>query len=122
MDVMDIIGPKKGELLDAVLADLNAGTLAEHGLRFDDVTFVSDLRLDTSVTAAINAVIQAQQEANQAEQRVRQNEALARSRAALAQGAADSILVIAQAQAAANEILARSLTDRVVEYQTIQKW
>lgn len=122
MNVLDIIGPGKAALLDSAKADLNDGKLAADGLTFDALTFVAQLRLDPSVMTSINAVIQATQNADQAEAKVRQSKAEAEQVVATAKGAAESTVLTAKANAEANDILMKSLSPTLLQYQAIQQW
>jgi len=51
-----------------------------------------------------------------------QREIEAQQKVATAKGEAESILVVAQAQAKANEVLAHSLTPILVSYKSIERW
>jgi len=46
----------------------------------------------------------------------------AQQKVAIAKGDAESLLVVAQNQAKANEILARSLTPILVSYKSLERW
>lgn len=86
-----------------------------------------------SVTDAINAKVEMDQQAQKAEAEVRkkraeasQEVAVAEGRAkavrAAAEGEAQSITLRAEAQAKANKILAESLTPTLIEYQRVVRW
>ena len=51
-----------------------------------------------------------------------QREIEAQQKVATAKGEAESILVVAQEQAKANEVLSRALTPILVSYKSIERW
>jgi regulator of protease activity HflC (stomatin/prohibitin superfamily) len=51
-----------------------------------------------------------------------QREIEAQQKVATAKGEAESILVVAQGQAKANDALSRSITSILVQYKSIEKW
>lgn len=121
MRVVDIFGSKKQELLDNVKSSLNAN-LQPKGFKFDMISFVGALRVAPEVQSSINAVITAMQKAVEAENKIRQTEAEAKQRFADAEGKAKSITIVAEAQAKANKILADSVSDKLINYETVLKW
>ncbi len=121
MPVVDIYGAKKQELLAKVKADL-IHELEPKGFRIDTISMVGNPRLDPNVITSINQAIQAQQDAQRAQNKVAQVEAEARQKVAEAEGEAKRITTIADAQAAANERLTKSLTAQLVQYEALQKW
>ncbi len=121
MPVVDIYGAKKQELLANVKEDL-IHELEPKGFRIDTISMVGNPRLDPNVITSINQAIQAQQDAQRAQNKVAQVEAEARQKVAEAEGEAKRITTIADAQAAANERLTKSLTAQLVQYEALQKW
>ena len=119
--VTDIFGAKKQEVLNKVKADLNA-ELGPEGFYFDMVSFIGALRVDPLVEQSINAVIQANQRAIEAQNKIVQSQAEAQQEIAKANGQAQSILIQARAQADANDIIAKSLTPEMVQWQAIKTW
>jgi len=121
MKVVDIYGAGKQELLAKVKEDLSQD-LEPKGFRIDTISMVGNPRLDPNVVKSINQAIQAQQDAQAAQNKVAQVEAEARQKIAEADGEAQKITKIAEAQAAANEKLTKSLTPQLVQYEALQKW
>lgn len=114
-----------GEGKSALLDDVESRVRAECepiGIIVDHVSFIGDFRLPPTVRAAIDAKIQATQQAQQRENEVAQAEAQANILRAEAQGRADSRLIEATADASANTILSASLTPELVTYQSILRW
>ena len=75
-----------------------------------------------AVVSALNAKIQATQEAIRVENELRASEAEARKQIAKAEGESKSILLRAEGQAKANEILSRSLTPTLIQYKALDEW
>jgi regulator of protease activity HflC (stomatin/prohibitin superfamily) len=119
--VMDILGDKKQELLTKVKTRLTE-ILAPKGMKIDMVSFTGRPRVDKRVEAAINAVIEANQRAVEAQQKVVQAQAEADQKVKTAEGDAKSILLRARAQAEANELMSKSITAPLVQWESLQKW
>jgi regulator of protease activity HflC (stomatin/prohibitin superfamily) len=83
---------------------------------------LEEARVPDAVTQAINAKVAMIQEAQKAEQEVRKTEALAKQKVAAAEGDATARKLRADAEAYANDRVAKSLTPALVEYTKIQKW
>jgi regulator of protease activity HflC (stomatin/prohibitin superfamily) len=86
-----------------------------------------------AVVQAINAKVAMIQDAQRSEQEVRKKEAQARQLVAEAKGQADAsrakaegeaaaITLRAEAQAKANELLAKSVTPELIQYEAMRKW
>lgn len=132
MKATDIFGERKQILLDAVRKELN-DKLGPKGFKFELISFHGGLRVDQSVQARINAVLEASQRALEAETKVKQSKAEAdqviekargdkESEIAKAEGKARSITLEAEAQAKANELVSKSLTPLLVGYQSVKQW
>lgn len=133
MDVMDIMGPKKQELLDKVKVAVQKLAGAK-GIRVESLSFLSEIRPhDEKVKVAISNVVQALQQSVQAENLVRQKKAeadqqietargLAQSEVLKAEAEAKAILAKAKAQAEANQLQAKSLSPELIQWNAIQKW
>ena len=132
MKASDIFGERKQYLLDNVKSNLNA-QLGPKGFKFELISFHGGLRVDQSVQARINAVLEASQRAIEAETKVKQSKAEAdqviekargekESNIAKAEGEARSIALKAEAQSKANLVLAQSLTPTLVQYEALQRW
>ena len=132
MKASDIFGEKKQVLLDSVRSNLNVH-LGPKSFKFELISFHGGLRVDPTVQARINAVLEASQRAIEAETKVKQSKAEAdqaiekargekESNIAKAEGEAKSIALKAEAQAKANLVLAQSLTPTLVQYEALQRW
>ena len=118
--VEDVYGVGKA----ALLTDVEEYVRSQCGDLFiiERIYLVGDMRLPAQVTAALNAKLQATQNAMQIENEVRTAKAEAEKKVAAASGEARSLLMVAQSQAEANSILAASLTAELVQYQAVKKW
>lgn len=94
---------------------------------------IREVHLPQSLQDALNQKIQAQQAAEQqkyqlaqaqvkADQDVAQATGLANAAKARAEGEAQATLTNARAQAEANDLLAKSVTPALIQYQQIQRW
>jgi regulator of protease activity HflC (stomatin/prohibitin superfamily) len=83
---------------------------------------LNETRVPDAVTAAINGKVAMIQDAQRAEQEVRKTQALANQKVAEAEGEATARKLRADAEAYANERVARSLTPALVEYTKIMRW
>jgi regulator of protease activity HflC (stomatin/prohibitin superfamily) len=119
MKVVDIFGAKKEELLSAVKEDLQTNM---PGFKFDMITFIGGLRVDPLVEQSISSTIQATQRAIEAENKVKQSTAEAQQKVEEARGLAESILLESKARAEANEMLTKSLSPALLQYEALQKW
>ncbi len=119
MKVIDIFGSKKEELLQNVKDDLQT---TMPGFKFDMITFIGALRVDPLVEQSISATIQATQKAIEAENKVKQSVAEAQQKVEEARGLAESILLEAKARSEANELLTKSLSPQLIQYEALQKW
>jgi len=121
MKAMDILGEQKTAFLVQVQKESKA-RLENKGFLVDQISIISEFRLDERVKQSINAVLQAKQAALQAEAAVVQSQAEAQQKIAASEGEAQSLLKVAQAQAEANELLNRSLTAQLIQIKSIEKW
>ena len=130
-DPMDIIGEKRGEFLDAVTKEVNS-RVGDWWV-IDYITFANKLRLDPRIEQSINNIIEQKQKTAQSElqvkqikaqadQAVAQAEGEARSKKAIAEGEAQAILAKAEAQAKANDLLSKSLSPTLVQYEALHRW
>lgn len=116
-NVEDIYGAKKEEFLKEVRASVNS-QVKSYGVQIEQFGFIGALRIPSSVKQALDAKIQATQDAIKAENQVRQAKAEAQKAIAVAEGAAT-----------ANKLLNSSLTPALIEWEklqiaknTVQKW
>jgi regulator of protease activity HflC (stomatin/prohibitin superfamily) len=121
MKAVDIFGARKQELLIAVKKDLN-DNLGPKGFHFDMVSLVGAIRADENVKRSINAVIEAAQKAIEAENKVRESTAIANQKIEAARGEGESVLVVAKKQAEANDVLTKSITPTLIQWETLKKW
>lgn len=120
-EVEDIYGPGKSAFLDEVEAAIKAD-LEPQGFIIDQFAPIGTFVLPPQVVEALNAKIEATQRAQMRENEVREAEAEAQKRLAISNGEAEAILTRARAQAEANRILSASITDRLIQYETVTQW
>ena len=118
--VADVIGPKKAEATNRTLA-LIAQRLAPYGFQVKQFT-INELRAPSSVMDAINTKNVMQQQALTAQNELQKNQFQAQGDSIKAAGRAKAITAEAEAQARANELLARSITPTLVQYELTKKW
>jgi regulator of protease activity HflC (stomatin/prohibitin superfamily) len=143
MPIESIYGEAKGDLIARTKSFL-AERLEKDGIRIEQLTFNSNLRLPENVQKAIDMSIAQIQEAQRAQYRVKQVEAEAHQVKAKADGEAQAAKARADAQAYAtrttaeadayakktireaeakgNEALSRSITPSLVDYERAVKW
>jgi len=119
--VENIYGSGKREFLNDVLSAIKID-LEPQGFIINQFAPIGTFVLPSPVVKALNAKIEATQRAQMRENEVREAEAEANKRLAISNGAAKALLTEARAQAEANRILSKSLTDRLVQYKTIETW
>lgn len=128
----EIIGEKKETLIQEVYEDV-ATKLAPDGIIIRTVSWYNPPRPPESINAALNAKVEANQNAIKAENEVAISEAEAEKEkikidteaykvTAAAEAEAEAIKIRAQAEAEANRIIAESLTPDLIEYNRIQRW
>jgi regulator of protease activity HflC (stomatin/prohibitin superfamily) len=127
----EITSTKRGEVVTQITDRLRAEfdkrhlTLVSFGIR--------EVHLPQSLQDALNQKIQAQQAAEQqkyqlaqaqvkAQQDVAQATGQANAVKAQAEGDAQATLTKARAQAEANDLLARSITPPLIQYEQLQRW
>lgn len=117
----EIYGARKQEFLAQVKERLN-NELGPKGFKFDMVDFIGQPRLPQNIQAAINAGIEATQQAIRAENALRTTQAEAAQRVAEAEGQADAQITRARGEAEANRIIDESLSPDLLEARRIAKW
>jgi regulator of protease activity HflC (stomatin/prohibitin superfamily) len=120
-EVESVYGMGKSELVNDVEVIVKKQT-DSIGIIVDKIYLVGELRLPRAVYDALNEKVKATQKAQQRENELRQTEAEARKMKANAEGMADSIRLVAEAQAQANKLLNSTLTPTLVNYKAIEKW
>ncbi len=112
--------PKREEIRKRAMLKLG-DNLARYHIVVDDIYF-SNIRFSPEYEKAVEAKQVAQQQVETQRQVLAQREIEAQQKVATAKGEAESILVVAQGQAKANEALSRSISPILVEYKGIEKW
>ena len=127
----EITSTKRGEVVKQITEILRREFDTRH---LNLVSFViREVHLPQSLQDALNQKIQAQQAAEQqkyqlqqaqvkAQQDVAQATGLANAMKAQAEGEAQATLTKARAQAEANDLLAKSVTPSLIQYEQLQRW
>ena len=119
-EIAAIIGPKKSEATNRVQALLEK-RLSPYGIMVKQFT-INELRAPQSVIEAINQKNVMQQQALTAQNELQKNTFQAQGDSIKAAGRAKAITAEAEAQARANEMLARSITPTLVQYEMTKRW
>src|SRR5512139_49174 len=112
--------PKREEIRKRAMTKLG-DNLSRYHIIVDDIYF-ANIRFSPGYEGAIEAKQVAQQQVETQKQVLAQREIEAQQKVATAKGEAESILVVAQGQAKANDALARSISPILVQYKGIEKW
>lgn len=112
--------PKREEIRKRAMTKLG-DNLSRYHIIVDDIYF-ANIRFSPEYEKAVEAKQVAQQQVETQRQVLAQREIEAHQKVATAKGEAESILVVAQGQAKANEVLSRSISPILVEYKGIEKW
>ena len=112
--------PKREEIRQRAMTKLG-DNLARYHIIVDDIYF-ANIRFSPEYEGAIEAKQVAQQQVETQKQVLAQREIEAQQKVATAKGEAESIQVVAQGQAKANDALSRSITPILVQYKGIEKW
>jgi regulator of protease activity HflC (stomatin/prohibitin superfamily) len=118
--IADIIGPKKSEAT-ARAQQLLEERLSVYGIEVKQFT-INELRAPQSVMEAINQKNVMQQQALTAQNELQKNTFEASGDSIKAAGQAKAILTEAEAQAKANDLLSRSITPTLVQYEMAKRW
>lgn len=119
-EVAAVIGPKKAEVVNRTEMLLSQ-RLAPYGIIVKQFT-VNELRAPDAVTQAISQKNVMQQQALTAQNELQKNQFQAQGDSIKAAGRAKAILTEAEAQAKANDLLARSITPTLVSYEMAKRW
>ncbi|MFL5614619.1 MAG: prohibitin family protein [Gemmatimonadaceae bacterium] len=119
-EIAAVIGPKKAEAV-ARTQQLIATRLAPYGFIVKQFS-MNEFRAPPSVIEAINQKNVMQQQALTAQNELQKNTFQAQGDSIKAAGRAKAILTEAEAQARANELLARSITGTLVQYEMAKRW
>ncbi len=112
--------PKREEIRRRASTKLGEN-LSRYHIIVDDI-YLSNIRFSSDYERAVEAKQVAQQQVETQRQVLAQREIEAQQKVATAKGEAESIQVVAQGQAKANEALSRSISPILVEYKGIEKW
>ena len=119
-EIAAVIGPKKAEAVSRTQKLLTAA-LAPYGIVVKQFT-INELRAPEAVINAINQKNVMQQQALTAQNELQKNQFQAQGDSIKAAGRAKAILTEAEAQARANELLSRSITGTLVQYEMAKRW
>jgi regulator of protease activity HflC (stomatin/prohibitin superfamily) len=119
-EIAAVIGPKKAEAVNQTQA-LISQRLAQYGIIVKQFT-INELRAPQAVIEAINQKNVMQQQALTAQNELQKNTFNAQGDSIKAAGQAKAILSLAESQARANELLSRSITPNLVQYEMAKKW
>ena len=112
--------PKREEIRQRAMKKLG-DNLSRYHVIVDDIYF-ANIRFSPEYEGAIEAKQVAQQQVETQKQVLAQRGIEAQQKVATAKGEAESILVVAQGQAKANDALSRSISPILVQYKGIEKW
>jgi regulator of protease activity HflC (stomatin/prohibitin superfamily) len=112
--------PKREEIRKRAMTKLG-DNLSRYHIIVDDIYF-ANIRFSTGYEGAVEAKQVAQQQVETQKQVLAQREIEAQQKVATAKGEAESILVVAQGQAKANEVLSHSISPILVQYKGVEKW
>jgi len=109
--------PKREEIRQRAMKKLG-DNLSRYHIIVDDIYF-ANIRFSAEYEGAIEAKQVAQQQVETQKQVLAQREIEAQQKVATAKGEAESILVVAQGQAKANDALSRSISPILVQYKSV---
>jgi regulator of protease activity HflC (stomatin/prohibitin superfamily) len=112
--------PKREDIRKRAMGKLG-DNLARYHIIVDDIYF-ANIRFSPEYEKAVEAKQVAQQQVETQRQVLAQREIEAQQKVATAKGEAESILVVAQGQAKANDALSRSISPILVQYKGIERW
>ncbi len=112
--------PKREEIRKRAMSKLGEN-LSRYHIIVDDIYF-ANIRFTPEYEKAVESKQVAQQQVETQRQILAQREIEAQQKVATAKGEAESIQVVAQGQAKANEVLSRSINPILVQYKSIEKW
>lgn len=121
LSIEEIYSSKKVTFLSNVQKRV-AAELESMGILITRVYLIDQLVFPDSVIMALNEKIAAIQRAEQRENELREAEAEAKKKVATAQGEASCTILRAEAEAEANQIVAKSITPHLIQWQSISKW
>lgn len=121
MTIEEVYGLKKEEFLKKVNS-LVKESAKESGITVDKIYLVGSFDLPNSVVSSINSKIEASQNAIKVENEVATTRAEAQKRIVEAESIAKKTLIEAEAKSKANELIVKSLSKDLIQYNFVQKW
>lgn len=121
MDVTEIYGSEKEALMKRVTDRVRA-QVSPIGINIEKIYWISAMRLPDQITRAINAKIEATQNAMRRENELQTAKAQAEIDREKARGEADAAIIAAEGQAKANRLIAESITPSLIQYHNAQRW
>jgi len=118
--IAEILGPKKAEVVTRTQAQLQK-RLDPYGIQVKQFT-LNEFRAPKAVMDAISLKNVMQQQALTAQNELQKNTFQAQGDSIKAAGRAKAILTEAEAQAKANDLLSRSITNTLVQYEMAKRW
>jgi|APMI01.1.fsa_nt_gi regulator of protease activity HflC (stomatin/prohibitin superfamily) len=119
-EIAAILGPKKAEVVTRTQQQLQK-RLDAYGIEVKQFT-LNEFRAPKAVMDAISLKNVMQQQALTAQNELQKNTFQAQGDSIKAAGRAKAIMAEAEAQAKANELLARSITGTLVQYEMTKRW
>jgi regulator of protease activity HflC (stomatin/prohibitin superfamily) len=119
-EIANILGRNKAEVVTRT-QQLLVERLSPYGIDVKQFT-LNEMRAPKAVMDAISTKNVMQQQALTAQNELQKNEFQARGDSIKAAGRAKAITAEAEAQARANELLARSITPTLVQYEMAKRW
>jgi regulator of protease activity HflC (stomatin/prohibitin superfamily) len=121
MPVESVYGEGKTMLVDSVQSKVKS-SLNANGIIINKIYLIGSIRIPQPVKEALDSKVKMTQEAQRTENEVAKAKAEADIATAKARGRGDSILIVAESQAKANEMLSKSITPILVSYKGVEKW
>ena len=119
-EIAAILGPKKAEVVTRTQANLQK-RLDPYGIEVRQFT-LNEFRAPKAVMDAISLKNVMQQQALTAQNELQKNTFQAQGDSIKAVGRAKAIMAEAEAQARANELLSKSITSTLVQYEMAKRW
>jgi regulator of protease activity HflC (stomatin/prohibitin superfamily) len=119
-EIAAILGPKKAEVVTRTQAMLQT-KLDAYGIQVRQFT-LNEFRAPKAVMDAISLKNVMQQQSLTAQNELQKNTFQAQGDSIKAAGRAKAILAEAEAQAKANDLLSRSITQTLVQYEMAKRW
>lgn len=121
LEIEDLYGTGKEKFFVDIEAHVQ-NDMKKMGIEVDRIYLIGRFYFPDNVIAALNCKIEATQRAQQRENELREAEAQAKKDIAKSNGEARCILINAKAQADANDIISKSLSPLLIQWENISKW